>query len=65
MARDDIEDLKHVHFTIASDVKNPLCGEHGAAHVFAPQKGATEEMVRLLDERSMEICPSLSQAFRL
>ena len=64
-AWDDIEDLKHVHFTIASDVKNPLCGENGAAHVFAPQKGATEEMVRLLDERSMEICPSLSQAFRL
>ena len=39
---DDIEDLKHVRFTIASDVKNPLCGENGAAHVFAPQKFAIE-----------------------
>ena len=37
---DDIEELKSVRFTIASDVKNPLCGENGAAHVFAPQKRA-------------------------
>ena len=39
---DDIEALKDVTFTIASDVKNPLCGENGAAHVFAPQKFAIE-----------------------
>lgn len=39
---DDIEALKHVRFTIASDVKNPLCGEIGAAHVFAPQKFAIQ-----------------------
>ena len=37
---DDIETLKDVTFTIASDVKNPLYGENGAAHVFAPQKFA-------------------------
>ena len=49
---DDIEVLKNVSFTIASDVKNPLCGENGAAHVFAPQKGATPDMVGLLDERA-------------
>lgn len=48
---DDIEELKHVRFTIASDVKNPLCGENGAAHVFAPQKGATPDMVLQLDNR--------------
>ena len=35
---DDITTLKSVHFTIASDVRNPLCGEQGAAHVFGPQK---------------------------
>ena len=51
-AWDDIEELKNVRFTIASDVKNPLCGENGAAHVFAPQKGATPEMVLQLDERA-------------
>ena len=49
---DDIEDLKHIRFTIASDVKNPLCGENGAAHIFAPQKGATPDMVLQLDKRA-------------
>ena len=49
---DDIEGLNNIRFTIASDVKNPLCGKNGAAHVFAPQKGATPEMVRQLDERA-------------
>lgn len=49
---DDIEALKDVAFTIASDVKNPLYGENGAAHVFGPQKGATPEMIRTLDERA-------------
>ena len=49
---DDIEAFKDVTFTIASDVKNPLYGEQGAAHVFAPQKGATPEMVVALDERA-------------
>ena len=41
-----------VRFTIATDVTNPLCGEHGAAHVFSPQKGATPEMVLALDARA-------------
>lgn len=30
-------------FTLASDVDNPLLGPHGAAAVFAPQKGADRE----------------------
>ena len=41
-----------VRFTIATDVTNPLCGENGAAHVFGPQKGATPEMVEVLDARA-------------
>lgn len=49
---DDIRALDDVHFTIATDVNNPLCGENGAAHVFAPQKGATPEMVLELDTRA-------------
>ena len=48
----DIRALSEVRFTIATDVRNPLCGENGAAHVFAPQKGATPEMVIELDERA-------------
>jgi glycerate kinase len=30
-------------------VDNPLCGEHGAARVYGPQKGATPGMVDVLD----------------
>lgn len=42
----------HCHFTIATDVTNPLLGPRGAAAVFAPQKGATPAMVQLLEERA-------------
>lgn len=34
---------------IACDVDNPLTGDRGAAAVFGPQKGATPDMVKLLD----------------
>jgi glycerate 2-kinase len=36
-------------FLIASDVENPLIGPDGASHVFGPQKGATPELVHILD----------------
>ena len=49
---DDIAELHDIQFTIASDVKNPLCGAQGAAHIFAPQKGASPEMVEHLDARA-------------
>ncbi|MCR5780480.1 MAG: glycerate kinase [Bacteroidaceae bacterium] len=49
---DDVRELDNVCFTIATDVKNPLCGENGAAYVFAPQKGATQEQVLALDARA-------------
>jgi len=38
-----------VEFIVACDVSNPLTGNNGASHVFGPQKGATPEMVELLD----------------
>ena len=60
---DDIEELKHVRFTIASDVKNPLCGENGAAHVFAPQKGATADDVLALDERARKFAEVSARHF--
>jgi len=34
---------------VACDVDNPLIGPKGAAAIFGPQKGATPEMVKLLD----------------
>ena len=42
--------LAEVRFEIAADVNNPLCGEHGASAIFGPQKGASAEQVRLLDQ---------------
>ena len=61
---DDVEELRGVRFTIASDVNNPLCGIQGAAHVFAPQKGATPEMVLLLDERARKFADISARHFR-
>ena len=37
-----------LHVTVASDVNNPLFGPKGAAHVFAPQKGASPAEVEQL-----------------
>ena len=41
--------IKEVEVIVACDVDNPLHGPEGAAYVYAPQKGADEEMVRYLD----------------
>ena len=42
--------IKDVEFISMCDVDNPLCGKLGASAVFAPQKGADEDMVKSLDE---------------
>lgn len=42
--------LSHAEIVCATDVTNPLCGPDGASAIFGPQKGATEEMVRELDD---------------
>ncbi len=42
--------LADVQFEVAADVDNPLCGPHGASHIFGPQKGATAEQVLALDK---------------
>ncbi|ACL38240.1 Glycerate kinase [Pseudarthrobacter chlorophenolicus A6] len=41
--------LSATTFRIAVDVRNPLYGPTGAAHVFSPQKGADDDAVELLD----------------
>ena len=46
---DDVRELDDVRFTIATDVTNPLCGENGAAFVFAPQKFAVKRELSELD----------------
>ena len=49
---DDVREMDDVRFTIATDVTNSLCGENGAAFVFAPQKGASHDDVLALDARA-------------
>lgn len=53
---------------ILADVVNPLAGSSGAAHVFAPQKGASPQQVAALDAgvrrlaRVVGACPGQSTA---
>lgn len=42
--------LQDVEVVVACDVDNPLYGKNGAAYVYAPQKGADPEMVKILDQ---------------
>ncbi|MCU0326005.1 MAG: glycerate kinase [Spirosomaceae bacterium] len=43
-----LDELKTIY--VACDVTNPLYGINGAAHVYAPQKGADADAVQLLDD---------------
>lgn len=52
--------LKDINFVIATDVNNPLYGENGAAHVFAPQKGASPEMVKILDANAIKFANEMA-----
>lgn len=45
-----LKKLDQCSFKIACDVNNPLYGENGAAYIYGPQKGATPEIVKELDE---------------
>lgn len=45
-----LPDLKDCHFKIACDVTNPLCGPQGCSAIFGPQKGATPDMIRQMDQ---------------
>lgn len=53
VARVDFQDLdprlKRLRLVLASDVDNPLLGPRGAAAVYGPQKGATDDQVAVLE----------------
>ncbi len=42
-------ELRNIKFEVACDVDNPLYGPNGAAHIYAPQKGASKRVVEELD----------------
>jgi glycerate kinase len=45
-----VKELAECSFTVACDVKNPLCGDNGCSAVFAPQKGAKPVDIALMDK---------------
>ncbi len=51
--------------TIASDVKNTLCGPNGASAVYGPQKGATPEMVETLDRNLKHFAAVIQKQFNI
>ena len=42
-------EISECKFKIACDVKNPLTGENGCSAIYAPQKGASPEIVQQMD----------------
>lgn len=50
-----------VKFMVASDVVNPLIGDEGAASIFGPQKGATPEMVEILEGNMSHYARKMSE----
>lgn len=41
--------LKNIKILVACDVTNPLTGKNGSSYIFGKQKGATPEMIEILD----------------
>lgn len=54
--------LSSLEITALCDVANPLCGKNGSAFVFAPQKGANEQEVILLDRALCNLAKKSKQA---
>lgn len=58
-----IPELKSVTFKVACDVINPLSGKDGAAYVYGPQKGASEEEIEILDKGLVNISKLFLKTF--
>lgn len=57
--------LKNVKIKVACDVTNPFYGKNGAAHVYAEQKGASEEDIAQLDEGLKNFAQILYQKYNI
>ena len=53
--------LGKAKITVASDVRNPLLGPNGATYVYGPQKGATLEMLEVLEKNMAHLSDILHQ----
>lgn len=48
--------IMDTEITVACDVDSPFCGPDGATHVFASQKGADSNAIRILEEGMKSLC---------
>ncbi|QUG40742.1 glycerate kinase [Psychrobacillus sp. INOP01] len=53
--------IRECHFIIASDVDNSFVGLNGATVVFGPQKGATPDIVKELDENLAHLANKIEE----
>ncbi len=62
---DDIYNAKisGCQFILACDVTNPLCGANGAASIYGPQKGATPDMIGVLETRAKRFAEASAHHF--
>ena len=58
-----LPELRECSFRVACDVNNPLCGDRGCSAVYAPQKGATPEAVKIMDEWLGQYAETAKKAF--
>ncbi|WP_332889011.1 glycerate kinase [Paraferrimonas haliotis] len=69
LARIDVSQLDprlaQVQIEVACDVDNPLCGARGASAVFGPQKGATDRMVKQLDQALQRFAEIIEQDLKV
>ncbi|MBQ8836225.1 MAG: glycerate kinase [Clostridia bacterium] len=49
------QNIREIEFICLCDVKSTLTGESGAARMFAPQKGASEQAVELLEANAIHM----------
>lgn len=57
--------LNNIEIVAACDVNNPLYGFEGAAYVYAPQKGATQEIVEFLDKGLKNYADQIKRQFSI
>lgn len=57
--------IEEAKFLVASDVTNPLLGKLGASTVYGPQKGATKNMIPILEDTMINYVKVAKQSLKL
>jgi glycerate 2-kinase len=56
MGNEEYHMVDGLSFDVICDVNNPLLGEKGAAHIYARQKGASKEDIKILEAGAKSFC---------